>query len=227
MENGPICNPAARATEENGRLKVTIWGARTQYANVNRPRPATQASAGKSAKPPQYDCEFLLPKTAAGALEAVAAIRAFAQKKFAGKKWHSAVLKDGDRELEDLANSGVALNALHELKRGCWVFRANSGVDHPPAVRGEIYSGCYAGAIINVAAYSVEGDGIKGYLNGCQFQGDGERLGGSVINVEDEFGIPTPASHNLPEIPENDFTAGLPGYGAAPNKSQIEDDLPF
>lgn len=224
---GPVRNPEAKIVEEGGRVKIILWGCRTQYANVMQPRAATAAAPGKSAKPAQYDCEFLLPKSAIGAEAAVAKIRELGAKRFPGKKWHSALVQDGDRVIADLEASGVDVSGNKGLRRGHWIFKANSGVDKKPNVGGNIYSGCYAGASINVAPYENESIGIKGYLNAVQFQGDGEALSGGSVNLNDEFGMATPQSSVVPDAGD-DFIAEMAQY-AAPNKpvDTANDDLPF
>ena len=65
--------------------------------------------------------------------------------------------------------------------------------------------------------------GVKGFLNGAQFDGDGQRLGGSGVNLADEFGE-MPAQSALPD---NDFTAGLPGFSGEAKPSSEDSSLPF
>lgn len=209
---------------ENGRVTLKIWGARAFYANVNKPRPATANSRGG------YDCEFLVPKDAPGALEAVKEIMALGTSAFPGSKWKCAIVSNPDKEIAAMEEMGQVPTPSLKQKAGNWVFKANAGIDHPPSVAGTIYSGCYAGAVIGVAKYDVtdkitgaKAIGIKGFLNGAQFHGDGERLGGGTLNVMDELGVPTP-HQALPS--EDDFTAGLPGYEGQ-SATAPSDDLPF
>lgn len=220
---GPAYPATAKVEPARRGFTLKLWGCRTMFANVNKPRPA------KDGKPATYDCEFLLPKTAAGAAEAIKAIRDFGAQTYNKTAWKAVVVRDGDKEIQDILDMGGEVDEVRGLKRGHWVIRANAKADYPPSVSGVIYSGCYAGAVIGLAPYEApdkSSRGIKGYLNGVQFQGDGEALSGSgATNVESELGVPTPASSNLPELPgEDDFTAGLPGFGANHDR---DDSLPF
>lgn len=229
---GPVCIPTARIEEARRGLVLKIWGCRTMFANVNKPRAPKDGKAGG------YDCEYLLPKTAEGAAEAVKAIREFGAKTFGKTAWKAAILRDGDREIQDRIDNGLEVDDLFRVRAGHYIIRANAKLDYPPQVAGNIYSGCYAGAVIGVAAFEApdkSSRGVKGYLNGCQFQGDGEAFGGSTMSIEDMMGIPTPLSQVLPEMPAgDDFTAGLPGYddrttaGRRPaNTAGDIDELPF
>jgi hypothetical protein len=102
-------------------------------------------------------------------------------------------------------------------------------------VKGVIYSGCYAGAVIMLAKYDTNDSttgqpvrGIKGYLNGVQFHGDGERIGGGACDVEDELGMPTP-QQAPPALPgdDDDFAAGAYTGSSMPKRHTSDDDLPF
>lgn len=224
---GPVCKPTARVEETRRGLTLKVWGCRTMYANVNKPR------APKDGKQGGYDCEFLLPKDADGVPEAIKAIREFGIKTFGKTAWKAAILRDGDKEIQDRLDNGLDVDDVFKLRAGHFVIRANTGLANPPQVAGTIYSGCYAGAVIGVATFEApdkSSRGIKGFLNGCQFQGDGEAFGGNVMNIEEMMGIPTPLSSNLPEMPAgDDFTAGLPGFGAPskPAADETFDDLPY
>lgn len=227
-KNGPVCKPTARIEEARRGLTLKIWGCRTMFANVNKPR------APKDGKQGGYDCEYLLPKDADGAVDAIKAIREFGIKTFGKTTWKAAIVRDGDKEIQERLDNGIEVDDLFRVRAGHFIIRANAGLNNPPQVAGTIYSGCYAGAVIGVAPFEApdkSSRGIKGYLNGCQFQGDGEAFGGSVMNIEDMMGIPTPLSSVLPDMPAgDDFTAGLEGFGKpAPKAAAADDDfgLPY
>ena len=230
---GPVCKPTALVEEARRGLNLKVWGCRTMYANVNKPR------APKDGKQGGYDCEFLLPKDADGAMEAIKAIRDFGVRTYGKNAWQLSIVRDGDREIQMKLDAGrqfdpaFDLDDTFKLRAGHFVIRANTGLNNPPSVAGTIYSGCYAGASIGVATFEApdkSNRGIKGFLNYCQFQGDGEAFSTASASVEDVMGMPTPLSSNLPEMPAgDDFTAGLPGFGA-PSKPAAEDDgfsLPY
>ena len=54
---------------------------------------------------------------------------------------------------------------------------------------GIIYSGCYVNASLGVAGYTFGKvkKGVKCYLNGVQFVGDGERFGSDAMSDFDEL----------------------------------------
>ncbi len=226
--------PAQATIEEEGQyFKLKLWGCRTLYANVNRPRE-------KNGEPVGYDCEWLLPKEAPGATAVSDTIRKAGIAKFGTKGWKSAVIKDGDRMLADeeaVAGVGNASDSA-KMRAGHWVISANSGIAKPPAVKGIIYSGCYSGAVIMVQAYDFfskqdqrQVKGVKGYLNAAQFHGHGQPLGVTAIDVEDELGVPTPPQDSVTQQPE-DFGAGAytgsnpPDIGA-PHPADDDSMLPF
>ena len=225
---GPVCKPTARVEEARRGLILKVWGCRTMYANVNKPRVPKDGKAGG------YDCEFMLPKDADGAMESIKAIREFGIKTFGKTAWKAAILRDGDKEIQDRLDNGLEVDDIFRLRAGHFIIRANTGLNNPPQVAGNIYSGCYAGAVIGVATFEApdkSSRGIKGFLNGCQFQGDGEAFSGNVTSIEEMMGMPTPLSNVLPEMPAgDDFTAGLPGFGAPSKPAAKEEDdfgLPY
>lgn len=231
--HGPKFGQKVEIVTDARGTSLKIFGARTMYANVNKPRPSTSEKEGG------YDCEFAIPKEAPGVKEAVAFICAQAKLHFPGATPKLAIMQLPDIEIRNLTEQGLDVPEHLKSKAGMVVFKGNSSSKVPPSVSGNIYSGCYAGAMIGVAKYDAKDKksgqrffGIKGYLNIVQFQGDGEPFSGRVVNVEDVFGVATPESTQVVESDpqaeqHDDFTAGMPGYGAAPSKPQGEDDLPF
>lgn len=79
---------------------------------------------------------------------------------------------------------------------GCWYLNAKANEDRPPLVvdrdrneiidKSEIYSGCYAQAIISLYPYAVSGHkGIGVGLSALRKLADGEPLGGSHVSADD------------------------------------------
>ena len=214
---GPKFGQKVEILQDAKGASLRIFGARTMYANVNKPRPSRGDKAGG------YDCEFMIPKDAQGVKEAVEFIRAQAKLHFPGSQPKLAIMRLPDIEIRMLREQGMDVPESLASQEGMVVFKGNSSVKVPPSVKGNIYSGCYAGAIIGVAKYdSKDGNGqrffgIKGYLNLVQFQGDGEPFSGRVVDVDAAFGVATPESTQRvqEEAPasHDDFTNGLPGYG--------------
>ena len=224
----PAVAPQIQIEKTDRGLKIKIWGARALYANVNTPRPAQPARGRMPAKDPQFDCEFMVPRTTPG-LEALhKAVTEMGNSAHNGSKWHNAILQYPDREIRNLEENGQAVPDSLRMKAGHVVIKAHTSIKYPPSVKGEIYSGCCAGAVIMSKPYSPEGGdgrGVNGFLNGVQFQGDGPRLGGSGINVDDELGAAP-----VQDLPDNDFGAGAFTGSSAPARTAADDDdssLPF
>lgn len=67
--------------------------------------------------------------------------------------------------------------------------------------RAELYSGCYAQVIVNLAPYNTSGNkGITAYMQAVMKWHDGERLGGATVNVDD-FEILDDDSDDIEVIP--------------------------
>lgn len=216
---GPKFGQKVEILEDARGASLRIFGARTMYANVNKPRPSKGDKVGG------YDCEFMIPKDATGVKEAVEFIRSQAKLHFPGLKPKLALIRLPDMEIRDLREQGLDVPDGLAAQEGMVVFKGNSSAKVPPSVKGNIYSGCYAGAVIGVAKYDSKDSGgqrffgIKGYLNIVQFQGDGEPFSGRVVDVDAAFGVATPEStQRVQEDAQapgqhDDFTQGLPGYG--------------
>lgn len=68
-------------------------------------------------------------------------------------------------------------------------------------IEDELYSGCYANVLIDVAAYDVEGSkGVGAYLKAVMKTADGERLSGSAPVDMSEYG--------LTEVEDEEIQAG-------------------
>lgn len=95
------------------------------------------------------------------------------------------LLRDGDEEKPD-----------DDAYTGCYFFNANANPDHKPKVLDkdrqeivdpdEVYSGCWAQAVISLYPYNKGGNkGIGAGLLAIRKIKDGERLSGSSVSDED------------------------------------------
>lgn len=188
---GPAYPATAKVEPARRGFTLKLWGCRTMFANVNKPRPA------KDGKPATYDCEFLLPKTAAGAAEAIKAIRDFGAQTYNKTAWKAVfVVRDGDKEIQDILDMGGEVDEVRGTE--AWP------LGHPRQRQGRLSALCQRRDLLRMLRWCRDrpgpyeapdksSRGIKGYLNGVQFQGDGEALSGSgATNVESELGVLTP-----------------------------------
>lgn len=180
---------------EGNSVKLKVIKARTIYAHVNAPR------QDQNGTPVEYSCSFLVPKNAPGMESVKEEIRKLAIQRFQGPGWKLPLIKDGDKVYAEFVEGGGAKDDLiKNAMRGHYVVSANSklknketGVLTQIPSSGTIYSGCYASAVIEVKPYdftSSEGRamGVKGYLNGVVFKGDGEALGRPPLDLMAELG---------------------------------------
>lgn len=199
---------------EGNSVKLKVLKARTIYAHVNTPR------LDQTGLPVEYSCSFLVPKNAPGMEAMKEDIRKLAIQRFQGPGWKLPLIKDGDKVYAEFVEGGGAKDDLiKNAMRGHYVISANSklknketGVLAPILSAGTIYSGCYASAVIEVKPYdftSSEGRamGVKGYLNGVVFKGDGEALGRPALDLAAELGeaaTSTIAPQNRPVIDDDE-----------------------
>lgn len=104
-------------------------------------------------------------------------------------------LKDADTDTD---SNGELLAEKNPEYKGCYVLEANSTrrpvtIDRKKAAiteeDGIIYSGCYVNASLSAAGYTFGKvkKGVKCYLNGVQFNADGERFGENALNDFDDL----------------------------------------
>jgi hypothetical protein len=187
--------PSVELKTEGQSVKLKVLNCRTVYANISSPR------LDKNGTPIEYSCCFLVPKGAQGIDSVKDEIRKLAVARFGGPGWKLPLIKDGDKVYEEFVEKGGdPADRIKNAMRGHYIISANSklrdkGTSQLVQVKsaGTIYSGCYASAAIEVKPYDFTGEdgvakGVKGYLNGVVFKGDGEVLGHSELNLEAELG---------------------------------------
>ena len=165
--------------------KITTGRVRLSYANLFHPR---SINGG----PEKYSVTLLIrkddKKTLAKIRSAIEAATELAKekiKKFPAKP--ATTIHDGDG---DTPNG----NPYGEECEGCYVMAVSSTKkptivdrDKAPIVdEDEVYSGCYARAVLNFYGYDAQGKkGISAGLNGIMKLADGERLSGGGVTDED------------------------------------------
>lgn len=166
--------------------KVVTGKVRLSYVHIFEKATFGDGKDGK------YSVSVLVPKTDTATLDKLKkAINAAAAegktKKWGGKmprNFHSP-LRDGDEERPD-----------DEAYKGMMFFNASSN-RRPGVVDADlqaimdpeqVYSGCWGRVAVNMYPYAVNGNnGVSAGLNNVQKLEDGERLGGSVEDPEDDF----------------------------------------
>ncbi len=176
--------------------KVMLHNVRLSYEHIFTP------SSFDDSQDAKYSATFIIPKDHADASALRKALFEEGREKyptaFNGKTWpngYTCALKDGDKDTDQ---EGILLSEKNPEYAGCYVLRADS-VRRPIAIDrkkaavteadGIIYSGCYVNASIGVATYEFGKvkKGVKCYLNGVQFNADGERFGADALSDFDEL----------------------------------------
>ncbi len=167
--------------------QITTGKVRLSFCHLFEPHAAVEGAT------PKYSVTLLIPKSDTQTKAKMDAAMAEARRKFIanGKKLPEGCktsLHDGD---------GVRPNSGEEFGPECkghWVITVSSNrkpvlvySDKTPlTAESEIYSGCYARAIINFYAYDAQGSkGITAGLNGVMKLEDGEPLCGGVVSDSD------------------------------------------
>ena len=168
--------------------KVQTGKVRLSFANLFEPR------AAKEGEDLKYSVDLLIPKDDKENLATIEQAIENAKQQGLEKKWNNKLpsnygqpLKDGD----DKDNDDAGVYAGH------FFINAKSGADEQPTLLDrdkepvtdgkEIYSGCYARAILRFYPYKVSGNnGVSCILDGVQKLEDGTALGGRG-NVAQEF----------------------------------------
>lgn len=187
--------PSVELKTEGQSVKLKVLNSRTVYANVTTPR------LDDNGTPTEYSCCFLVPKGSQGMESVKDEIRKMAVARFGGPGWKLPLIKDGDKVYDEhVEKGGDPADRIKNAMRGHYIISANSKLRDKStgtliAIKsaGNIYSGCYASAVIEVKPYDFQGKdgaakGVKGYLNGVVFKGDGEVLGRPELNLESELG---------------------------------------
>lgn len=175
----------AKFTAKNNNGTV-YFKARLSYANVFEPR-------SFNGQDPKYSVSLLVSKDDKETLKVISEAIAEAKERDKDKRWKGKIpsnlrtpVRDGDEDRPDDENytNHYFLNANADAKRPP---RLLTRVKGEIATESDIYSGCYAIAIVNFYGYNTAGNqGVGCGLVGLQKFEDGERLSGGSFN-EDEL----------------------------------------
>ena len=176
--------------------KIILHNVRLSYEHIFTP------SSFDDSQEPKYNATFIIPKEHADAPALRKVLYEVGQEKyptaFSGKGWpagFTCALKDGDKDTDQ---EGVLLGEKNPEYAGCYVIRADSTrrpvtIDRKKAAvteaDGVIYSGCYVNVSLGVSTYEFGKvkKGVKCYLNGVQFNADGERFGSDALSDFDSL----------------------------------------
>lgn len=170
------------AKNKNGTV---YFPARLSYANIFEPR-------SFNGQEPKFSVSLLIPKEDKQTLKVISDAIAEAKERDKDKRWKGKVpanlrtpMRDGDEDRPDDENYAghYFLNANADAKRPP---RLMTRVKGEVATEEDLYSGCYAVAIVNFYGYNTAGNqGVGCGLVGLQKLKDGERLSGSSIEVDE------------------------------------------
>lgn len=164
---------------------TVYFPARLSYANVFEPR-------SFNGQDPKYSVSLLVPKDDKHTLKVLSDAIQAAKDRDKDKHWKGKIpanlrtpVRDGDEDRPEDENYAdhYFLNANSNAKRPP---RLMTRVKGEVATEEDIYSGCYAVAIVNFYGYNTAGNqGIGCGLVGLQKLKDGERLSGASISEEE------------------------------------------
>lgn len=163
-------------------VKISTGLVRLSYANIFAPKSINGSD-------PKYSCSLLINKKDKATIDRIReAIATLKKDPDAIAKWKNSVkglkepLRDGDTEREDEAYEGhYFINANSNQKPQIVDKDRNPIYDEE-----EVYSGCYAQAVITFFPYNSNGNkGIGVGLNAIRKIKDGEHLGGNFVTDAD------------------------------------------
>ncbi len=200
--------------------KVTTGLGIISYAFIWEPR------AEEDGKVPKYSVSFLIPKSDVKTLTNIKnAINAAATLGQADK-WNGKLpdplkhpLRDGDKEADEKGEEyrgHYFFNATSTRKPRIVDFNIQDIVD-----QDEVYSGCKCRISCNFYAFNTNGNkGVACGLNHVQKIEDGDPLGGSRSNAEEDF-----ADSSDLDLPFGEDDIQAPAKSAAPVKQAADDIL--
>ena len=209
--------PAIHVETREGKIVATICAAEAQWARISDPEPMLDANGSPSLDRQgnprnQWSVELRLPKTAPGVKAFMDACIDLRKKDLKGVG-KLAVCKDGDKEharlVEELGKDPEKISGI----LGKVLIKANTTIK--PTIHNEVYSGCLATAVIQLATYDRDGSkGVKGYLQEIGRVAHGERVS---------------AGSRAPMLAASSFESDTPApvYQSPAATSSAYDDTPF
>jgi hypothetical protein len=146
-----------------------------------------------------YDVQLIIPKSQREDVRAILrAIKEVGEAKW-GANWRKVrtPLRDGDKEQDELTESGQTKGEVYPERLGCYFINARSSrpvavVDRQrvPLDQADVYGGMKGKLNIEFYPYSNSGNhGVGAGLNGVQKIADGEPFGSSAPPVESMFDL--------------------------------------
>lgn len=167
------------------KSRITTGKVRLSFVHVFKP------TAIQEGQDPKYNVSIIIDKKDKATLAKIEAGVKAATDKGAKDLWGGKLpkklktpLRDGDEEKDDEAYQNSFFIGANSKRKPKVVDRNFNEILDPE----ELYSGCYAAAVLNFYAYDVAGNkGIAAGLESIMKLSDGEPLGGSGGNVRDDF----------------------------------------
>lgn len=165
---------------------VTTGLVRLSYAKIWKPEAVSDADGAEK----KYSTAVLIDKADEATLEKINAAVEQAKQDGKTKKWGGKIpaklklpLRDGDDEKPDMTEYAdhFFLNASNKDKPVII-----DRFKEPITDESKVYSGCYARVMLNFYPFDANGNrGVGVSLEAIQFVKDGERLAGSVVDVNE------------------------------------------
>lgn len=169
------------------KTQITTGKVRLSYAYLFTPKASDRGGA------PKYSVTLLIPKSDKATLKKIADAIEAAKANYKAKSNKplpsnlQTTLHDGDGERPSGGEFGPEC-------KGCYVITVSSN-NQPVLVHADktpltdprdLYSGCYARAVLNFYVYDTNGNkGVSANLNGVMKLYDGEPLTGGVVTDDD------------------------------------------
>lgn len=182
---------AAAPTVAFGDDGLTVITTVCRLSFVNFEKPHTPKGSNKD---PRYSCAILLP----------AGVDHSALVKAAEIAWTKSGIRGAPKHMPWKRQADMAAKKYEGFDCGEYFFNAETkkpldgymfGLDKAPVPPAKFYSGCYARVKVWAQAYDQAGNqGVKFWLQGVQFVGDGKKLGGDASSGFGEFSPPARVS---------------------------------
>lgn len=185
----------------NDRIRVKIEKARLSFPNLKEPQAPEGSTSG-----PRYNANFLIVAKSKNHKKLHDAEKAIEADPKALKIWGGRVPKKNFATGINIGEESTFVNdegeeVIRDGYEGMVYVNAKATPDYPPQLvdrhRRQVqrddaeevfYAGCYVNAVLEPYAYNKAGNqGVSWGLLAIQFDSDGERFGGTGIDVDDYF----------------------------------------
>lgn len=185
---------AKKSTKNDHKVSLTTVAGTISFPHLFKETASTNDKGEKV-----YDVQLIISKKDREGVRAILkAIKEVGEAKW-GDNWRKVrtPLRDGDKEADELTESGATKREVYPERLGCYFINARSsrpvavvGRDRTPLDPSEVYGGMRGKLNIEFYPYSNSGNhGVGAGLNGVQKIGEGEPFGSTAPPVESMFDL--------------------------------------